>query len=131
MDKNENLHDDMISILEHIHQKYIAHTSGENAEVTERKVFGGDVLTNERAYTAQLAMLNCETNYHQLGGVIHRPEGLHRMMNFLLVFQHAGVQFQFLICSFCKFRIRSTLFCTLSTEYSCVMDIFCRFMLCL
>ncbi|XP_062577634.1 uncharacterized protein LOC134239465 [Saccostrea cucullata] len=84
MDKNENLHDDMISILEHIHQKYIAHTSGENAEVIERKVFGGDVLTNERAYTAQLAMLNCETNYHKLGGIIHRPEGLHRMMNFLL-----------------------------------------------
>ncbi|XP_062572276.1 uncharacterized protein LOC134234243 [Saccostrea cucullata] len=84
MDKNENLHDDMISILEYIHQKYIAHTSGENAEVIERKVFGGDVLTNERAYTAQLAMLNCETNYHKLGGIIHRPEGLHRMMNFLL-----------------------------------------------
>ncbi|XP_065925165.1 uncharacterized protein [Magallana gigas] len=84
LDKNENLHDDIISILEHIHQKYIAHTLGEKAEVLERKVFGGDVLTNERAYTAQLAMQNCETDYYKLGGLIHRPEGLHRMMNFLL-----------------------------------------------
>ena len=93
LDKNEYLHDDIIRILEHIHQKYIAHTHGENADVLERKVFGGDVLTNERAYTAQLAMLNCETNYYKLGGLIHRPEGLHRMMNFLLVFPLVEILF--------------------------------------
>lgn len=78
LNKNENLHDDIISILEHIHQKYIAHTLGGKAEVLERKVFGGDVLTNEQAYTA---MQNCETDYYKLGGLIHRPEDLHRMMN--------------------------------------------------
>lgn len=44
------------------------------------------MLTNERAYSAQLAMLNGSTDFDQLAGVIHRPEGLHRMMNLLLVF---------------------------------------------
>lgn len=51
-----------------------------------KKVVGGDVLTNERAYSAQLAMLNGQTDFERLAGVVHRPEGLHRMMNLLLVF---------------------------------------------
>lgn len=73
----------MISILEHIHMNYIAHTSDER--VIQKKVFGGDVLTNERAYSAQLAMMNGRSEFDQLAGVIHRPEGLHRMMNLCLV----------------------------------------------
>lgn len=81
LDKNQNFHDDTISILEHIHQKYITQNLWGK---TERRVFGGDVLTNERAYTAQLDMQNCGTDFYKLGGLIHRPEGLHRMMNFLL-----------------------------------------------
>lgn len=85
LDKSENKSEDMITILEHIHANYIAHTDGENPAVIKKKVFGGDVLTNERAYSAQLAMLNGDTDYDRLGGLIHRPEGLHRMMNLLLV----------------------------------------------
>jgi hypothetical protein len=50
-----------------------------------RKVFGGDVLTNERAYSTQLAMLNHATDYDKLTGVIHRPEGLHTC---ILIFKH-------------------------------------------
>ncbi|XP_041357523.1 LOW QUALITY PROTEIN: uncharacterized protein LOC121374491 [Gigantopelta aegis] len=84
LDKSENKSEDMISILEHIHEKYIPRTGGENPTVIRKKVFGGDVLTNERAYSAQLAMLNGKTDFERLTGVVHRPEGLHRMMNLLL-----------------------------------------------
>lgn len=75
LDKSENKSEDMISILVHIHANCIAHTDGENPAVMKKKVFGGDVLTNERAYSAQLAMLNGDTDYDRLGGLIHRPEG--------------------------------------------------------
>ena len=85
LDKNENKSEDMISILEHIHHHYIAHTADEHPKVIKKKVFGGDVLTNERAYSAQVAMLNGVSDYDQIAGVIHRPEGLHRMMNLCLV----------------------------------------------
>lgn len=74
----------MISILDHIHINYIAHTSDDNPKVIQ-KVFGGDGLTNERAYSVQLAMINGRSEFDQLAGVIHRPEGLHRMMNLCLV----------------------------------------------
>lgn len=83
LDKSQNKADDMISILEHVHENYISHTEGENPLVIKKKVFGGDVLTNERAYSAQLAMLNSANDFEQLKGVIHRPEGFHRMMNLL------------------------------------------------
>lgn len=59
----------------------------------ERKVFEGDVLTNERAYAAQLAMMNGQTDFFRLAGVVHRPEGLHRMMNSLLVSEPQHVLF--------------------------------------
>ncbi|VDI74704.1 Hypothetical predicted protein [Mytilus galloprovincialis] len=84
LDKSENKSEDMITILEHIHANFIPRTDDENPSVIKKKVFGGDVLTNERAYSAQLAMLNGTTDYERLTGVIHRPEGLHRMMNLLL-----------------------------------------------
>lgn len=85
LDKSENKSDEMISILEHVHENYIPHTDEQPECVIEKKVFGGDVLTNERAYSAQLAMMNGQSDFYRLDGVIHRPEGLHRMMNFLLV----------------------------------------------
>lgn len=85
LDKSENKTDEMISILEHIHENYIAHTEDDPPTVIEKKVFGVDVLTNERA---QLAMMNGQSDFFRLAGVIHRPEGLHRMMNVLLVSMH-------------------------------------------
>ncbi len=96
LDKSENKADEMITIMEHIHEKYISHTDEEHPKLIQRKVFGGDVLTNERAYTAQLAMVNHgESDFDRMTGVIHRPEGLHRMMNLFLVFlskYHSSVQ---------------------------------------
>lgn len=41
---------------------------------------------NERAYLAQLAILNGEGDFERFAGVVHGPAGLHRMMNLLLVF---------------------------------------------
>lgn len=51
----------------------------------QRVVFGGDVLTNERAFSAQEALQNATNELEGLKGIIHRPEGLHREMNFLMV----------------------------------------------
>lgn len=48
LDKSENETDEMISILEHIHENYIAHTEDDPPTVIEKKGFGGDVLVNER-----------------------------------------------------------------------------------
>ena len=85
LDKSESKSEDMISILEHIHEHYIAHSEDESPLVIKKKRVWGDVLTNERAYTAQLAMINSPTDFTKLKGAVHRSEGLHRMMNYLLV----------------------------------------------
>lgn len=57
-------------------------------QLLKKKVFGGDVLTNERAHSAQLAMMNGQSDFFRLAGVVHWSEGLHRMMNFLLISMH-------------------------------------------
>lgn len=82
----------MVSILEHIHENYIAHTEDDPPTVIEKQVFGGDVLTNERAYSAQLAMMIGQSDFFRLAGVVHRPEGLHLMIIFLLVCMHDVLQ---------------------------------------
>ncbi|XP_048763890.2 uncharacterized protein LOC125671936 isoform X1 [Ostrea edulis] len=86
VDASENSSQGMIEILQRVHQLAVPHVR-ENPEknVLEKVVFGGDALTNERAFSAQEAMQNSPSEYESLLGVIHRPEGLHREMNFLLV----------------------------------------------
>lgn len=49
LDKSENKSKDMISILQYIHETFIPHTEGDNPVVLYRRVFGGDMLSNERA----------------------------------------------------------------------------------
>lgn len=73
LDKSENKSEDMISILQHIHEHCVAHSEENPTKVIEKIVFGGDVLTNERAYSAQLAMMNAECDFNGLAGVVHRP----------------------------------------------------------
>jgi hypothetical protein len=87
LDKSENKSDDMIDIVQWIHENFIPHTPTKPPEVIEKVVLGGDVLTNERAYSAQKNMMNGETAFEKLGGIVHRPEGLHRLMNLTLVGQ--------------------------------------------
>ncbi|XP_050404767.1 uncharacterized protein LOC126820675 [Patella vulgata] len=92
LDKSENKSDEMIAILEHVHNNYIPQT-GTPPSVVKKLVFGGDCLTNERAYSSQTAMLAHSTDSDRLAGVIHRPEGLHRMMNLCLVFLELSLKF--------------------------------------
>jgi len=54
-------------------------------ELIDKSENDSDVLTNETAYTAQQVMANGQTDYERLGGFIHRPEGFHRIVNFVLV----------------------------------------------
>ena len=85
IEKSENDSEGIIHIIQQIHKNYIPHTSGDNPKVLRQIVFGGDVLTNERAYTAQTSMRNSDCDYDALAGIIHRPEGLHRVMNSIRV----------------------------------------------
>ncbi|XP_069128258.1 uncharacterized protein [Argopecten irradians] len=85
IDRSENDSEGIITILNRIQQKFVPHTHGTKPKVIQNIVFGGDVLTNERAYSAQQAMANGETDFERLGGFIHRPEGFHRVMNFVLL----------------------------------------------
>lgn len=82
IDASENSTQGMINILQKVHELAVPHVDG---RVEQKLVFGGDVLTNERAFSAQQAMQNGDTEFHCLFGIVHRPEGLHREFNFLLV----------------------------------------------
>ena len=82
IEASENSSQGMIHILQKVHELAVPHVDG---KLEQKVVFGGDVLTNERAFSAQQAMQNNNTEYDCLLGTVHRPEGLHREFNFLLV----------------------------------------------
>jgi len=82
VEESENSSTGMIKILQKVHELAVPHVEG---NLSDRVVFGGDVLTNERAFSAQAAMQNNKTGFDSLQGLIHRPEGLHRQFNFLSV----------------------------------------------
>ena len=81
LDKSENKSDDMLTILQEIHKFIPCLNIYDEKNVLERITFGGDVLTNERAYTGQVNMVNVNSESGRMQGVIHRPEGLHMCMN--------------------------------------------------
>lgn len=84
VEASENSSEGMITILQNVN-KLVFQAVEKDQKITDRVVFGGDVLTNERAFAAQEAMQNARSDYDMLGGLVHRPEGFHREMNFLLV----------------------------------------------
>lgn len=84
IEASENSASGMISIMQRIHELSVPHARQTDKRVIERVVFGGDVLTNERAFTAQQNMQLNKCDVDKLVGLIHRPEGLHREMNFLI-----------------------------------------------
>lgn len=94
IEESENSSTGMIKILQHIHEIVVPHIDNKE-KLADRVVFGGDVLTNERAFSAQAAMQNNSSDFDCLKGVIHRPEGLHRQFNFLSVC-HGQLQVQVL-----------------------------------
>ena len=98
IDACENSSEGMIKILQIIHELAVPHVrNNPNKDVLWKVDFVGDVLTNERAFSAQEAMQNSPAEYESLLGVIYRPEGLHIEMNFLLVQYQSGVGVLFLI----------------------------------
>ncbi len=88
LDENENLSDGIISILQTIHKEFVPHHNTSHPLVAEKVVFEGDVLTCERALSGQQAMQNGKSDFENLKGVYHRPGGLHRIMNFCLVYTY-------------------------------------------
>ena len=56
MDLNENT--EMIEILDRIQGRFVPRISKDVPHALQKNVFGGDALTNERAYSAQLNMAN-------------------------------------------------------------------------
>lgn len=81
IDASENSSEGMIKIMQDIHKLGVPYINGQMDKV----VLGGDLITNERAFSAQQAMFNSEVDFQKLLGVIHSPEGLYRQMNFHLV----------------------------------------------
>lgn len=79
IDASENSSQGMIEILQKVHNIAVPHLRNEKQkDILE---IGGDVLTIEREH----AMQNTADKFDGLGGIIHRPEGLHRLINFTLV----------------------------------------------
>jgi hypothetical protein len=102
LDANENESNGIITILRRIHELAIPSCIRDKKKyVEERLVFGGDVLTCERGLGAQYAMDNAETDFSQLRGVIFRPEGFHRVMNFVKVITSLITKLccEFVLCS--------------------------------
>ena len=84
LNKNESKIEDMIDILTDIRSVFVP-DAGNSNQVISSAIFGDIVLTNERAYQAQLDMINGDTAHEKLLDIIHRPEGLHRLTNFMLL----------------------------------------------
>lgn len=83
LEENEKKNEDMVRILQHVHEKYVPTT--QDGDVLNKLVFGGDVATCEEAFAVRRQMQNEETQSDKLEGLSVRPEGLHRLMNLVLV----------------------------------------------
>ena len=85
IDAPENSMEGIIKIIKRLKKLLVPRKGGSEPEVIERIVLGGDVLTNERAFAGQAALANADNEVDSCCGIIHRPEGLHRLMNLALV----------------------------------------------
>ena len=80
--QNENVTDEMIEIMEHIHQEYVptaivSSETGDHQEVVQTIFFGGDQLTEERARTAKDARADGDTDFEKLEGLQAKHEDWH------------------------------------------------------
>lgn len=85
IDESENSSDGMIKIMQQLHSTFVPRNNDEHPEVLESVDFAGDVLTNKRAFAAQISMRNGSSSFENLSGLNHRPGGLHIIMNLTLV----------------------------------------------
>lgn len=96
--KNEMKYDDMIGIMEHLHNYVPTKTetvnidlpiTGDHLEMTKTSfhtvVFGGDQLTAKRARGSQMIRSNSITSSHQINGLLPTAEDWHAKLCFLEV----------------------------------------------
>ena len=84
LDESETTSNGMLNIIKHTQKQYVPHLLegvGLHPKVVSKTVMGGDVLTCQNGCEAQQALRNGKSDYEQCGGLVHRPEGLHRLMN--------------------------------------------------
>lgn len=79
--KSEQRSEDMVDILQHVHQYIPKQPTGEYYPL----FFGGDQLTKERAGGAQDAKLQSEKESGRLRGVVPVVEDWHTRMTFYQV----------------------------------------------
>ena len=81
--KNENLNDEIVEILQEVHDNYLPtkkvemEMEGTATEVLEPIFFGGDQLTEERSRNAQDARGDGDTSFERLEGLIPKVEDWH------------------------------------------------------
>ena len=80
--KNENKNEEMIDILQELHDKYVPIHSYkkddvEIKEILEKVYFGGDQLTEERSRNAAIARSDGDDPYERLEGVVPKVEDWH------------------------------------------------------
>ena len=80
--KNENVNNEMIDILQYIHDNYLPCEKVENDEIESPSVIiqiflGGDQLTEERAQNAQNGRADGDTTFERLQEVILKVEDWH------------------------------------------------------
>jgi hypothetical protein len=85
IDANENKGEGMIRILTELHDAYVPRENKDHPNVLDRVDFAGDVLTAERAFSAQCAMSNGFGSHEALSGMNYRSGGLHLVMNLCVV----------------------------------------------
>lgn len=99
---NENKTDEMVDIMEHVHDHYIPFheyteeetlsSTGEIVSVVKAKhhqiLFGGDQLTAARMRSAQKARMNGDIPSDKLCGIVPVAEDWHIKANFLGVGVH-------------------------------------------
>ncbi|PIK58194.1 hypothetical protein BSL78_04918 [Apostichopus japonicus] len=73
--RNENKSEEMIAILEEIHNKYLPCLDDD--EATKKLFFGGDQLTDERCRSAQRARADGDTTLQKLSGLVPKLEDWH------------------------------------------------------
>jgi hypothetical protein len=92
LDKNESVNNDMIDISQEIHMFIPTIHHPEGRDVIERLVFGGDVLTNERAYGSELDVLNATRESERLLGLMisaeSKPFNISSRIQFPLLMAH-------------------------------------------
>ena len=81
--KNENKNEEMLDILQYLHDKYVpvsrntSATGEETVKVLEKLFFGGDQLTEERARNSTDARSDGDNEYERLEGLIPKVEDWH------------------------------------------------------